>query len=124
MDIDNQKHYWNSVSQQKTFTHPLNVELLSKYVNASSKIVDYGCGYGRLVNQLHELNYINVQGFDTSKALILRGSQSGVKSIACIDNADDLPLADNSVDCFLLFAVLTCIPSNQGQKKLLNLLFR
>jgi hypothetical protein len=33
-----------------------------------------------------------------------------------------LPLANNSVDCILLFAVLTCIPSNKGQSALIKLL--
>ena len=30
MGIDNQKDYWNSVAQQKTFTHPINIDLLFK----------------------------------------------------------------------------------------------
>mgnify|MGYP000502854970 CR=1 FL=1 len=122
MDIDNQIAYWDSVAQTKTFTHPLNIALLSKYISPADKIVDFGCGYGRLVQELTDLHFKNVSGFDTSKDLIKRGQQNGILTISQINNADALPLDNNSVDCFLLFAVLTCIPSNQAQKKLIHIL--
>jgi hypothetical protein len=39
-----------------------------------------------------------------------------------IENPTELTLEENSVDCIILFAVLTCIPSNEGQISLLSLL--
>ncbi len=123
MDIDNQIAYWDSVAQTKIFTHPLNLELLSKYISPVDKIVDFGCGYGRLVQELTDLHFENVIGFDTSKDLIARGQQNGTLTISQISNVDALPLDNNSVDSFLLFAVLTCIPSNHAQQNLINVLF-
>ena len=38
--------------------------------------------------------------------------------------ASGLPYQDESFDAVLLFAVLTCIPTNEGQRKLLNKLTR
>ena len=38
--------------------------------------------------------------------------------------ASGLPYADESFDAVLLFAVLTCIPTNEGQRKLLENLRR
>jgi len=123
MDIDNQSGYWDSVAAQKTFTHPVDLTLLSRFVNEESLIADYGCGYGRLVKTLSDAGYHNIKGFDTSAALIARGHAAGL-SLTHIDDAASLPLSDNAVDCFLLFAVLTCIPTNKGQQALIDLLYQ
>jgi SAM-dependent methyltransferase len=123
MDIDNQTGYWDSVAQSKTFTHPLNPDLLSKYISPSDRIVDFGCGYGRLVKLLLDENYQNVEGYDTSKELIIRGQKNGIPGLYHFDGIEKFPIEDNSVNCFLLFAVLTCIPSNQAQKKLISILY-
>ena len=73
MNLDNQSEYWDKVAAEKTFSHPINLGLLLKYVSASSKIVDYGCGYGRLVKELLNAGLINVTGYDTSLQLVDRG---------------------------------------------------
>lgn len=122
MDLDNQKEYWDEVAEIKTFTHPIDIELINKFLNKRSRVVDFGCGYGRIVKELTDLGFENASGFDTSKELIARGISENNLSIYHIENPTDLKLEDNSVDCIILFAVLTCIPSNEGQKSLINLL--
>lgn len=121
MSIDNQKEYWDSVAQQKTFTHPININLLLQYVDRNSTVIDFGCGYGRIVNKLLESGFQNTMGYDTSIELISRGKNNHLP-IHHISDPALLPLEDNSIDCFLLFAVLTCIPSNAGQSDLIELL--
>lgn len=121
MSIDNQKGYWDSISKQKTFTHPININLLLQYVNKKAAIVDYGCGYGRIVNELIEKGFTHTIGFDTSIEFIKMGKLHQLP-ISYIPTPADLPMEVNRVDCFLLFAVLTCIPSNHGQTSLINLL--
>ncbi|MEO7767677.1 MAG: methyltransferase domain-containing protein [Ferruginibacter sp.] len=121
MSIDNQKDYWNSVAEQKTFTHPVDINLILQYLDKDAIIVDYGCGYGRIVKELTGSGFSNTSGYDTSAKLINRGRDS-MLPIHHIETAAQLPLDDDSVDCFLLFAVLTCIPSNSGQSALLQLL--
>lgn len=115
--------YWNKVANEKTFTHPLNISLLEKFVYKDSCIVDYGCGYGRIVDELNEIGFTNVQGFDFSIELINRGNKNGIENIFQIDSVTDLPIENNSVDCFLLFAVLTCIADNKSQMELIKILF-
>lgn len=122
MNIDNQKEYWDEVAEIKTFTHPIDLELINNFLNNQSRIVDFGCGYGRIVKQLTDLGFENVCGFDTSKELIARGISENNLSLYHIDNPTELKLEDNSIDCIILFAVLTCIPSNEGQKDLMRLL--
>ena len=123
MSLNNQKEYWNRVADSKTFTHTVNFQLFESLVNKEICIIDYGCGYGRIVKQLIDLSYTNVTGFDTSFELIDRGKRGGNLPIYCIDEAHDLPLENGSADCILLFAVLTCIPSNQAQLELINILY-
>lgn len=122
MDLDNQKEYWDKVAEIKTFTHPIDLELINHFLNKQSIIVDFGCGYGRIVKELTDLGFANVSGFDTSKELIARGKSQNNLALYPIDNPSQLKLEDNSVDCVILFAVLTCIPSNEGQTSLLNVL--
>ena len=122
MNIDNQNEFWNRVAGIKTFTHAINFDLFEKFVNLDSYILDYGCGYGRVVKQIVNLGFKNIIGFDTSEELIKRGKSENKLPIYHIENPVDLPIEDNSVDCILLFAVLTCVPSNNGQKALIKLL--
>ncbi len=121
MDIDNQKEYWDRVAQQKTFTHPVNIDLLLQFVDKDANIIDYGCGYGRIVAELTASRFSNVAGYDTSINIIQRGKERHLP-IHHIADSYNLPLENNSVDCILLFAVLTCIPSNKGQAALIQLL--
>jgi SAM-dependent methyltransferase len=124
MNLDNQKEYWNEVAEIKTFTHPIDLEILNPHLNKESIIVDFGCGYGRIVKELTDLEFQNVCGFDTSKELIARGKAKNDLALYYIENPSELKVEDNSVDCIILFAVLTCIPSNAGQISLINLLFK
>ena len=123
MNADNQTAYWDKVATEKTFSHPLNVDLLSKYIDTTAHIADFGCGYGRLVKQLLHAGFINTTGYDTSLQLINRGRSEEQLPLIHISVPEDLPVSDNSTDCILLFAVLTCIPSNKGQQDLMKLLF-
>jgi SAM-dependent methyltransferase len=122
MNLDNQKEYWDEVAEIKTFTHPIDIELLNPFLNKQSTIVDFGCGYGRIVKELTDLGFENVCGFDTSKELISRGKSENNLALFHIEKPSELTLEDNSVDCIVLFAVLTCIPSNEGQQSLMYLL--
>jgi SAM-dependent methyltransferase len=122
MDIDNQTEYWNKVAAQKEFTHPLNHFILGNYFSFDSMILDYGCGYGRIVNELIQSGYKNIIGYDTSAELIKRGKQLSALPIQHIKNPAALPIDNDSVDLVILFAVLTCIPSNKGQQDLIKTL--
>src|SRR5436190_20081938 len=102
MDIDNQKDYWNSVAPKKTFTHPIDIDRLLQYIDKRAMIIDYGCGYGRIVKKLIESGFSDIAGFDSSVELIKRGEQHHLP-IYHIPTPEALPLEDNQVDCFLLF---------------------
>ena len=98
MNIDNQYEYWDRVAQEKTFSHPVDTRLLEKYISPDATIVDFGCGYGRLIHDLQHAGYHQVRGFDTSMQLVQRGKAMGLP-LRHIPTPAELPLANNSVDC-------------------------
>lgn len=117
-----QDSYWNKVAWDKTFTHPLDQDLLSKYQDKNDLILDYGCGYGRTLKELKKAGYSNIKGYDTSVELIKRAKKEGAEEAEYIHSVEELPLADQSVSCIILFAVLTCIPENKEQLKIVEAL--
>jgi SAM-dependent methyltransferase len=119
-DLDNQLDYWNRMGPAKTFGHPVNFERLS-HLTSDSRIVDYGCGYGRALGLLFERGYHNLIGFDPAAAMVALARQSfpGI-SFEEMKSPPHLDLPDASVDAVLLFAVLTCVPSDQGQRAIVQ----
>lgn len=117
--LDQQTEYWNSTGARKTFTHPLNAAWLSG-LQPSARLLDYGCGYGRLAGELHQHGFTAVEGVDLSPALIARARQRWpAVRFSAIDTPPVLAYPDESYDAILLFAVLTCVPTDSGQRGLL-----
>ena len=114
-----QKEYWNSVSEKKQSTTPFQADELCKYIDKNSKILDVGCGYGRTLEELYQMGYHNLTGVDFSEGMINRGKHQFPYLDLRVMTSPDLDIPDNSVDAVILFAVLTCIPNNQEQKKLI-----
>ncbi len=115
-----QEEYWNSVSEKKEFTTPFQVGAFSKYVKRDSRILDVGCGYGRTLDELYHNGYHNLIGIDFSKGMIERGKQQFPYLDLRVKDNEKISLPDASVDAVILFAVLTCIQTNEEQKQLLT----
>ncbi len=116
----NQKDYWNSVAEEKKFTTVLDVALFSKYVSKNSKILDVGCGYGRILNELSESGFADLTGIDSAEKMIKRGLRE-CPNLNLLANPDGaIPFEDNTFDAVILFGVLTCVPDNEAQKTLLD----
>lgn len=94
---------------------------MKRWLTPDSRILDLGCGYGRTLGQLSEAGYRNLIGLDPAAAMV-RAAQQRLFHIqfAELESPAKLPLEDSSVDAVLLFSVLTCIPTDDGQRKLIN----
>lgn len=78
-------------------------------MGSDARILDFGCGYGRIANQLTLLGYKHVTGADPSSAMIARGQEI----FPCLDLVQapegKLPFDDESFDAVVACAVFTCI---------------
>ena len=115
-----QKQYWNDVSATKEFTIPIDLEIFSRYVTKEDLILDVGCGYGRVMNELHERGYHRLIGIDFSHGMIERGHRQFPHLDLREKKDERIDLPDRSVDAVLLFAVLTCIYKDEEQKTLID----
>lgn len=116
---DTQLDFWNRVAWEKTFSHPINLPLLRTYLPPDSRILDYGCGYGRISNDLYQAGYTQILGVDPAPEMIRRGRQLYPHL-----QLDDLPLSGLATrakfDAVLIVAVLTAVPSDAAQRELIS----
>lgn len=123
-DLDSQTDYWDAVAITKRFTHPLHMPWLDD-VDPSAALLDYGCGYGRVLGALEKQGFDNLSGADTSPGMIARArSLHPAIHFTVLDTPPALPRADASIDMVLLFTVLTCVPGDQAQQRLIGELSR
>jgi SAM-dependent methyltransferase len=120
MEAPHNLEFWNRAAGTREFTHPLDRERLTRLLPRDAVILDYGCGQGRLTQELIELGYINVLGLDSSAEMIRIARERVPDAGFAETDGEPLPCGDSSVDAVLLFAVLTCIPADEAQQNLLR----
>lgn len=120
-DLDRQLDYWNRIGPGKPFNHPVNFERLGQWLHANSRILDVGCGYGRVLGLLFERGYHSLIGCDLAPAMIAEARKRfPAITFTELISPPQLPVADASVDAALMFAVLTCVPTDEGQRDIVS----
>jgi SAM-dependent methyltransferase len=111
--------YWETAGAAKTFTHPLNPEWLAG-IGRTARVLDYGCGYGRVMAELGDHGFEDVLGVDISAALIERGRRErpGLR-FDVIGSPPAIGRTAGSFELVVLFAVLTCVPGDEDQRALI-----
>jgi SAM-dependent methyltransferase len=74
-NLECQREFWDAEADSAVFTHPLDVELLSRHVGKSGRILDFGCGYGRILVELRRHGFRNLLGLDASEAMVARAKK-------------------------------------------------
>jgi SAM-dependent methyltransferase len=120
-DLDCQLEYWNVAGPAKPFAHPINLDRLSQWLTPGSRILDYGCGYGRALECLWKTGYRNLLGVDPAPAMI-EAARDRVPYARCerLLEPPRVDVATESIDAVLLFTVLTCVPADEGQRGILD----
>ena len=122
--MESQHKYWDKVAKEKTFTHPIDIKSFCNFVSPKQSIIDYGCGYGRIINELKKQDFSNIIDIDFSKELIKRAQLSSPDmELIHIKSTKDFSDLKLKTDAIILFAVLTCIPSNKEQKELIKAIY-
>src|SRR5437868_6340734 len=123
-ELDHQFAYWDSAGTQKTFGHPFNLQRVGRWLSPDSRILDFGCGYGRCLGELFNSGYRNLIGFDFSPAMVATARTRFPEITFQETQPSIILLPDTSVDGALLLSVLTCVPTDDGQRAILRELQR
>jgi SAM-dependent methyltransferase len=119
--LDFQVDYWNRIGPTKPFAHPINIDQLTRLLSPQSRILDYGCGYGRALGLLHSHGFGNLIGVDPASAMIAAARQNfPAIEFDVLDDYRRVQLREASIDAVLLFAVLTSVPTNNGQRAIIS----
>jgi len=112
------RRYWDQNAAAHTFAHPLNLDWLQA-LPKEARILDYGCGYGRIVHELTDAGWRNTVGVDFSAEMIERGRRAYPH--LTLRHIEKTPIAepDGAFDAATVFAVLTCIPDSDSQAALI-----
>lgn len=120
----NQETYWDSVAGIKEFTVKFYPEMIAGLVPENAPLLDFGCGYGRTLQELDRLGYTSLHGLDISAKMLEIASARlpGVKFSRCANFK--IPYPDAFFSGVLLIGVLTSIQSSADQELLLSELIR
>ncbi len=121
---DAQTAYWDGVAGTAVFTQPLHPDRFARYVGRRDPILDFGCGYGRVLEELHALGFTSLTGVDTSPGMAARARTRVPAARVLVAGEPPLPFPDHTFQCVLLFAVLTCLVGEVSRRVVMQEAFR
>jgi len=127
------KLYWEMVPGKNI---PSSLELypvVHSYLQEGYKILDFGCGFGKISLELASLGY-SVKGIDINTEAV-KLSKAAAKSLDLdkkiegwaefsIGDASDLPFHESSFDFAVMQAFLTSVPDPQERSRIIQEAFR
>lgn len=120
-EVLNFQEFWNEIGFNKNFNDPFFIDRLSPWLSKDKQIIEYGCGYGRILNILWEHGYKKTIGFDFASKMLERGHVSfPYLNLQLIKHLNKIPLPDQSVDIAVLSTVLCSNPYKRDQKKIIK----
>lgn len=118
------KQKWNSVAEDVSFNLEIDLDRFRNYIPTESRILDFGCGYGRISKVLWESGNRNIIGIDLSTKMIERGKREFPELHLETTTKKTLPYLDNSFDAIVACAVFTCITSQEVRLQQMKELYR
>lgn len=103
--------YWLGAGSAKAFTHPLPEEWLSG-IDRRARVLDFGCGYGRLIPVLQAAGFRVVDGYDPSPQLVARAARENPGANYTSELGS---LRGRSYGLVLCLAVFNCLPRPGSQ---------
>jgi len=118
---------WKKFANGQTPSSVTLDKIFYEKVSTGSKVLDFGCAWGRVPLELQEKGY-NVVGFDINEAEILKAqefakeSNQKYKAQVQFDVADalKLPYEDNSFDACLMQAFMTTLTNPEHRTKVVD----
>lgn len=125
--------YWKNISGENIPSSLNLYPVIYQYLQDGYKIIDIGCGFGKISLKFASLGY-SVTGIDinheairlskvAAEGLTLEGSISG-KAEFTVGNASELPFSGKSFDLAVMQAFLTSVSDAQERIKIIKETFR
>lgn len=115
------QQYWNDIGSKKVFEDPLYLDKLQSFLSPSAQIVEFGCGYGRMMRILKSAGYLNLIGFDFAPNMITRGLRENPDlDLRLLEKQGLIPSNDESIDAIVMSTVLCCITDEQKLVELMD----
>lgn len=117
----NLQTFWNEVGSKKVFVDPFPLEKVESMLEKGAKIVEYGCGYGRILQLLHEAGYSHLRGYDFAPKMIERGKELYPHlDLHAIGESGKIPVESSSIDFVILSTIMTCTPDEKEQSSIVE----
>lgn len=115
------KKFWDKVAHEHSSTTTFDYEVFKNIVNnTNAAILDIGCGYGRVLRNLHALGYKNSLGIDISQKMLERGQRESPYLNLLHTKGVPFELDAKQFDVVLLLGVLCSAVADQDQLTLVN----
>lgn len=115
------QQYWNDIGAKKVFEDPLYLEKFSAFLSPTAQIIEYGCGYGRMMRILKSAGYNNLIGFDFAPNMITRGlNENADLDLRLLEKAGTIPCDNESIDAVVMSTVLCCITNKKELENLID----
>jgi ubiquinone/menaquinone biosynthesis C-methylase UbiE len=110
---------WDSISDSVQFSAPVDVDLIAGELDPDARIIDLGCGYGRVAAQLVEAGFENVIGYDSAALMIERGRKEFPGLLLNVGDANAIPEADGAFEAVVTSALLTSVPDASSRAEII-----
>lgn len=114
--------YWDESATSKEFRHPIPEAVIERYFPKNAKVLDMGCGYGRLARYLSDLGF-DVSATDTSSAMLEQAKRNAPKC-EFRNCRSELVWDDNTFDVAIIVTLLTSVPFDLEQRQIMSELRR
>lgn len=115
------QQYWNEIGSKKDFEDPVYLDKLARFLSPHARIVEYGCGYGRMMRILKKGGYQNIVGFDFAPNMITRGKKENPDlDLRLLEQTGVIPFPDGSLDAVVMSTVLCCIVDQKESSELIG----
>lgn len=115
-----QQEYWSCIATKKIFNFPFYLNLFKQYSKKSYKVLDYGCGYGRILGHLVKEGFMHLYGIDFADEMLKLTYKNCPTVNVSQNDSLYIPYDNNQFDTVIVCAVLGCNPNAQDQKLIIN----
>jgi ubiquinone/menaquinone biosynthesis C-methylase UbiE len=124
MPPDHAPDVWDGIAPKIEFSLDPRIDEMASLVPLDARVIEIGCGYGRVCRQLIDRGFTNVIGYDSSPAMIARGRRDQPDLDLRLMQGLVLPEADEAIDAIVCCAALTCIPCASDRERLIEAIDR